>query len=939
MRIPCATYRLQFNSEFGFRKAQAVVAYLSELGISDIYASPIFAARKGSIHGYDVVDPTRLNPDLGSQKDFQALVGAVQSHGMGWLQDIVPNHMAVDGANLMLMDVLEHGRASECYDFFDIDWDHTYESMKGRLLAPFLGRSYCECLEDGEIKVKYGETGFTVHYYQWKFPLRIESCVRILSDRLDTLKRRLGADHPDFVKFMGTLYVLKAFPSQESAVERYEQIRFAKCMLWELYQGNREIKRFINANLRRVNGQMEPKNYNLLDEILTSQFFRLSFWKVASEEINYRRFFNINELIALRMECPEAFRRCHSLIRTLVRKGVFSGLRIDHIDGQYDPLQYLQRIQEHTGGIYLIVEKVLAADEPLHPLWPVQGTTGYEFLNAVNGVLYQNAHTPQLDRIYTGFTGARTDYPNLLYEKKKLIIERYMTGDVDNLAHLMKRFSSRERSGADITLYGLKRAIHEVLALFPVYRTFVSPQSFTEVDRNYIAQAVAWAKQRNPDLLYELDYLNKLLQLQSQDYLDAEQIADRIHFTMKFQQFTGPLMAKGFEDTTLYVYNRLISLNEVGGDPYNFQISLDQFHDFNRMRSENWPHALSATSTHDTKRGEDARARINVLSEIPREWEARVQTWRKINAPRKKQRKRRKVPNRNDEYFFYQTLIGAFPFVADEIPAFSSRLKDYIRKAIREAKVHTGWLKPDTDYEEAFLVFIDAVLSTTGKNRFLEDFLPFQRKVAHYGILNSLSQTLLKITAPGVPDFYQGSELWELHFVDPDNRRPVDFTRRQAYLKEIRREQAGAKFLAQLLATPETGQIKQFLIHRALKTRTAHQELFEAGSYLPVATAGIHKERVVAFARRHDESWAVIVVPRFMAEVVEETEYPLGAELWRDTVLILPPSAPSRWRESVVPQTVETQGEVPVAQILSRFPVALLVNDAARLTDRPPVCA
>lgn len=927
MRIPCSTYRLQFNPKFRFRDSQGMIKYLSELGISDVYASPIFKARRGSMHGYDVVDPTRLNPELGSEADFFALAQEVKKNKMGWLQDVIPNHMAFDHDNGMLMDVLEIGEASTYCTFFDIDWEHTYETMQGRLLAPFLGKSYGESIRDREIQVRYSDAGFIVHYYGWKFPLRMESYAKIFSLNLDLLKKRLGSNHPDYIKFMGMLYVLRAFPGQELPSERYDQRKFAKRMLWELYEGDREIKRFIDRNLDELNGKRESKTPNLLDELLFDQFFRLSFWKVASEEVNYRRFFNINELISVRVEDEKVFHECHKLILRFVKDGIFTGLRIDHIDGLYDPMQYLQRLQEKTDGTYVTVEKILALDEELPLNWQAEGTSGYDSLNYINGVFCATQHQRDLEKIYAAFTGAKIEYEDLLYNKKQLIIERYMTGDVDNLAHLMKRISSRDREGWDITLYGLKRAIREVLAHFPVYRTYVSPDSFTEADRQYIIEAVARAKLKNPDLVIELDYLQKFLLLQFQDYLDPEQQKDRLHFVMRFQQFTGPLMAKGFEDTTLYVYNRLVSLNEVGGEPFDFGIPLDRFHQFNLRRMEYWPHTMTATSTHDTKRSEDVRARINVLSEIPKEWEARLKTWRSMNRGKKKRIKRRAVPDSNDEYFFYQTLIGAYPFDSQDHSAFVQRIKDYTIKAIREAKVHTGWLKPDTDYEHAYLSFIDRVLGPAKKNDFLTDFLPFQQKVAHYGMLNSLSQTLLKITMPGIPDFYQGTELWSLTLVDPDNRLPVDFKKRKTLLEQIRRNEADQHYIKKIKDTPQDGRIKMFLTYKALKLRGQLSSIFEKGTYIPLQVEGEFKEHVIAFARNEGSSWALTVAPRFFTYLVERGEYPIGNGIWKETHVVLPEEFPVNWKEAITScDLVAPHRLIPLGEALKNFPVALLVS-------------
>jgi (1->4)-alpha-D-glucan 1-alpha-D-glucosylmutase len=930
MRIPSATYRIQFNSVFDFQAAQSLVPYWADLGVSDIYASPIFKARKGSLHGYDVVDPTQLNPELGTTEDFHRLIEQVQTHGMGWLQDVVPNHMAFDDENQLLMDVLENGPSSEYFNFFDIAWDHPYESMRGRLLAPFLSGFYGDALENGEIQLRYDAGGLTVNFYDFKFPLRIESYATVFAHKLNSLRRRLSEDHPDFIKLLGILYVLKTLQPDEEAHERSSQIKFIKRILWELYTRNQEIRRFVDENLEIFNGHKgNPESFNPLDSLLSEQLFRLCFWKVAAEEVNYRRFFNINELISLRMEDEPVFNYTHAAMFKLIEQGKITGLRIDHIDGLYDPTVYLNRVRERAGGTYVTVEKILDFDEELPSLWPIQGTTGYDFLNYVNGIFCDQRNERKFDRLYSAFTGLRVQYEDLVSEKKRLIIGRYMAGDVDNLAHLLKNISSRDRYGGDITLYGLKRALVEALTLFPVYRTYINYEVVSQTDRLYISRAMSRAKEKNPGLLHELDFIERFLLLKFEDYFTEEEKRKWIHFVMRFQQFTGPLMAKGCEDTTLYVYNRLLSLNEVGGNPNTFGISPLEFHRFNKKRVQRWPHAMSATSTHDTKRGEDVRARINVLSEIPQEWDNNLKTWNKINRTKRKLVDNVNVPDRNDEYFLYQTLIGAFPFCGSEYPAFIERMKSYIIKAVREAKVHTAWLKPDTEYEQAFTAFVDEILNPSEQNQFLKVFRPFQKKVAYYGIFNSLSQTLIKITAPGVPDFYQGAELWDLTLVDPDNRRPVDFETRKAKLPEIK-EKVGRNTLElinELLSTKEDGRIKLFLIHRALMARTERPELFGEGSYHPIQVGGALKNHVIAFARNRGDSWAVTIAPRFLTSVIEEGAAPVGPQVWSGTYISLAKNASRFWTDAITGQSLNAENTLLIGEALTHFPGALLVNE------------
>lgn len=935
MKVPTTTYRLQFTPQFGFTAARAILPYLHELGISDIYASPIFHARTGSAHGYDIVDPTRLNPEIGTSEEFDALIDAAHRLQLGWFQDIVPNHMAYDRQNHMLMDVLENGPASPYYDFFDVDWNHPYDSMKGKILAPFLGAFYGDCLEKGEITLSYDQNGLTIRYASMQFPVNIESYADVIAHDLGALRKQLGASHLDFIKLLGILYTLKNIPLKEESRERADQIAFVKHMLWELYSGHAEIKRHFDANISRFNGsEGKPESFNLLERLLAQQWYRLSFWKVAAEELDYRRFFNINELISLRMEDEKVFKYTHGLIVQLVGEGKFTGLRIDHVDGLYDPLEYLQRLRQAGGDIYLAVEKILGFDEKLPSLWPVQGTTGYEFLNYVNGIFCAREQRRRFTQIYSRFTGIDASCAELAVDKKRLIIGKYMAGDVEGLAVLLKNVSSRDRHAADFTLYGLKRALVEVLAFFPVYRSYVSRGRFSAEDRRWLSVAVERAKGANAGLLLELNFIKGFLLLDFGDHHSEEERDRRTHFVMRFQQLTGPLMAKGIEDTTLYVYNRLLSFNDVGGDPDKFGVSVDEFHDFIRRREERWPHAMNATATHDTKRGEDARARINVLSELPDEWEECLKSWSKINRPKKTKVKGADAPDRNDEYFLYQTLIGSYPASGDTAGTLCERLGDYLVKAVREAKVHTEWLKPDLAYEEAFTKFATALLAPEEDNRFIPEFVPFAQKVAYCGVFNSLSQTLLKFAAPGVPDCYQGTELWDLSFVDPDNRRPVDFARRQRLLHELKISESNDRgaLLRELLANWRDGRIKLYLLHKLLSFRRDHRELLGAGDYLPLQTIGEMAERVCAFVRRKDESWMLAVAPRLIGREAYYGSPPLGDEFWRGTTLNFPDSAPFRWVDVISGDTLETAlagstNSAKLGSILRSFPVALLCNE------------
>lgn len=928
MRIPASTYRFQFHSEFPFQSAKNIIAYLADLGISDIYASPIFKARKGSTHGYDVVDPTLLNPELGTPEDFEALISDIKARDMGWVQDIVPNHMAYDSENTWLMDVLENGTDSEASDYFDIEWEHPYEDFKGRVLAPMLGNFYGQCLENGEIQLQYEESGLTVNYYSLRLPVKIESYTRFLTQNLGQLARLLGRRHPDFVKLLGIFYLIKNAPAEPRGKERYDEIAFVKGLLWELYTQNPEVKDFVDNNIKFFNGENDNQDrFSFLDNLLNEQFYRLSFWKVGAEEINYRRFFTVNELISVKIQEIKVFHKAHAFISQLVEEGKVTGLRIDHIDGLYDPTEYLKRLREKVGDAYITVEKILEFKEKLPESWQVQGTSGYDFLNYVNGIFCQGNNEQQLTDLYQKFTGIYTPYEQLFFDKKQLIVEKNLAGDVDNLARILKRIAGQTRLGIDFTMNGLKRTLAEVLTLFPVYRTYVNGDGLSESDTSYIKEVIEAARGRIPLLVNELNFIEKLLLLEWEESLTPEQKGLRLHFVMRLQQLSGPLMAKGIEDTLFYVYNRLISLNEVGGHPGKFGLAIADFHKFNQEQNSTWTHKMNATATHDTKRGEDARARLNVLSEIPEEWENQVETWSDINRSCKIDVRGKAVPAPNDEYFFYQTLVGSYPFNESENEAFVGRIKDYMLKSVREAKLYTAWLRPDSAYEEGFLAFVDKVLDFDESNSFIQEFLPFQKRVAGYGIFNSLSQTLLKYTSPGVPDTYQGTELWDLSMVDPDNRRPVDYEQRFSILKEIK-EKAQTDILAlidDLLSSREDGRIKLFLTYKALQARTQNLAVFQKGDYQPLEVSGKFKEHIVAFARSNGNKTIVVITPRFLTSLIKPGEYPLG-EQWQDTCVHLPPSASSTWLDAITDQKIQANGTLLVGEALKYFPVALAIG-------------
>lgn len=929
MKIPRSIYRLQLNSNFTFKNAEDVIPYLYELGISDVYASPIFKTKKGSLHGYDVADPLKLNPEIGTRAEFEKLIQTCSLYGLGWIQDIVPNHMAFDSRNTLLMDLLENGPDVLPLHYFDIEWNHPYESIRGKLLAPLLGDVYSNCLEQGEIKLIYDKDGFSLYYYDHRFPLKIETYTTVLNYGLQKLHNKLGEKHAGIIKLMGVLYAIKNLPAAHEMEVRKAQVSFTKAILWELYTNDPEIKLFIDDNISEFNGvKGKPETFTLLDNLHTEQLFKLSYWKVANEELNYRRFFTVNDLISVRVEDEQVYRATHELLFEFVNQGLITGIRVDHIDGLYDPHTYLERLRQGGPELYIIVEKILGHDESLPAVWPIQGTTGYDFTNYVNQLSVELHQMKKFDRMYYFISGNKVPCELMLSEKKRLMINKYLAGDIDNLAQLIKLVSGKDRKGTDITMYGLRRALVELMTFFPVYRSYINRETFSTEDRIHLQKAITGAKRANPGLRREFDFIERFLLLRYESYASEEERRLWINVVMRFQQFTGPLMAKGFEDTLLYNYNRLISLNEVGGWPQIFGISVNTFHNFNQKRMHNWPNTINTTSTHDTKRGEDVRARINVLSEMVDEWEHLVKKWMLHNRALKTVYLEEHVPDLNDEYFLYQTLIGAYPLRESDFNSFVSRIKAYMLKANREAKVHTEWIVPDLEYENGVQQFIDKLLDKSLSYEFFDEFIPFQQKVAWYGLINSLSQCLLKMTSPGLPDFYQGTELWDLTLVDPDNRNSVDFEERRRKFHEIMKltEESCISAIRKLFTSWEDGRIKMFLIAKTLHCRNDNQELFREGTYCPLEAEGEFRNHLVAFARIYNQKSSIIAVPRLIASIVKKGELPLG-DIWKDTHFLLPAELKNQlFYNALTGEKIYLEDKVYLNELFTSFPGALIVN-------------
>ena len=970
-RIPVSTYRLQFNHLFTFGQAASLVDYFSELGVTDLYASPVLKARAGSLHGYDVVDHTKVNPEVGTEDEFVRLGRALRERGMGVLMDVVPNHMSIAGSeSRWWLDVLENGPSSPFARFFDVDWNPPNPSLKNRILIPILGDQFGRVLEGQEIKVTYRDGAFHAHYYETTLPIASRTSTLILDLALRDLKPRLDPEHRDVFELESIVTALRHLPPRTETDparvrERRREKEVVKRRLSTLVKESNDVRAAVHAALAELNGTPgRPASFDLLEELLSEQAYRLSFWRVASDEINYRRFFDVNELAAVRVEERPVFAAVHEVVFRLMRQGVVTGLRIDHVDGLLDPVKYLRDLQreaaalarprgeapdggeaaagggEAEGGLacYVVVEKILGHDEQLRREWPVHGTTGYEFLNVLGGVFVDHSNAQALGGLYRDFTGFATRFSDLLYECKKLILHAAMSSELHVLARRLARISEQHRFSRDFTLNSLQHALGEVIACFPVYRSYIrrSHESVSPDDRLHINAAVRAAKRRNPAQDPSIfDFIGSLLLLEDPRGTRPAERASRRDFVLRFQQLTSPVTAKGLEDTAFYRFHPLASLNEVGGEPAIIGIPVARFHERNQERRESWPHALSATATHDTKRGEDTRARINVLSEMPEEWNQAIHLWRDMNRGKKSRFEGAQAPDANEEYLFYQTLVGTWPLAPldEETRApYVSRLQEYMRKALKEAKLRTSWINPDEAYEQAVGEFVAAALDPARSEQFLRDFDRFQRVTSRCGMLNSLSQTLLKIASPGVPDFYQGTELWSFTLVDPDNRRPVDYEHRRALLNTLRDVNDGdrAALVDDLLARPDDGRVKLYVTARALHFRRARRELFARGSYVPLEAAGRRADNVVAFARKAGDEEAVVVAGRFFTRLGVGREGPLrlGAEAWGDAALAPGDQlAGSRWRDLFTGREFDTRGgekTLRLSEVLSPMPVALL---------------
>lgn len=900
MKIPSATYRLQVSADFPLGRVRELVPYFAELGISHLYLSPIAQARPGSSHGYDATDPVHVNVEIGGDAEFITLAGEVKEHGLGILLDIVPNHMAASELNPWWYDVLKHGPSSPYASFFDIDWQADPPGP-GRILLPFLGDELDVCIDRGDITLSVDPERFGLQYMDRVFPLDPTSYPLVL----DALEPLIGS-HPAAVDIRGRA---ERLPVRTQKSERMASRKAAD----ELDESMRKL--LMDITTARAADQLYISlNIENLRTLLAAQTYDLRFWGTGARELNYRRFFDISDLVGLCIENPDCFDAVHALSLPLLIQELIDGVRIDHIDGLRDPAAYLdqlrRRVHERTNtDPYVVIEKILTGDERLPPGWAAAGTTGYEFIAYSNGLFVHPVGWKEIGDAYERWTGI-TDFTVLVREKKRLAMTNLFPGELRALARGLVQLAARD----DLTLEvdAARDAIAELTAHLPVYRTYITLESVPDVARTLVQHALDWTRSRTADQAV-CDFLSRVLLLDG----TPSQRTGWFEFVARWQQFSGPVMAKGFEDTALYNYNRLISANEVGADPRHAVLDIDEFHRALTERQAHWPASLNATSTHDTKRSEDVRARINVLSELWPEWLNRVERWREWNLPAKRMVDGVYAPDVNDELLLYQSLLGAWPLDPGELPAFHERMQEYMLKAVREAKRRTSWRVQNDEYENAVSAFTAALVARPAEDEFWQDLRAFAERIAWYGTLNALSQLVLKLGAPGVPDFYQGCESWALSLVDPDNRRPVDYEARRCALKHAEAPET-------LFETWRDGRIKLAVTQAGLKLRRDYPALFSHGDYVPIRVEATCADHVIAFMRRQEHHAALFVATRWVSRLVGTEELPIG-RFWQDTRLIVDQQFPL-WRDVLTGATHRANGALALEDILRTAPFAILVS-------------
>ena len=927
--VPTATYRLQFTPEFGFRDATAIVPYLRALGVGHMYASPYLKARPGSMHGYDVVDPNALNPEVGTPQEHAAMVAAAQAHGMGQILDFVPNHMGIGPDNPWWVDVLEWGERSPYAKFFDIDWLPLKPELRGKVLVPTLGDHFGRVLEAGEIKLAFDRTAGTlsVAYFDNRYPLALRTYA-------DVLQRAIGHGAATVAPIVAEFSWFGSPEAQETDAAGlpalFARASAAKAQLAALAAGASTFAAIDAAVNEFTPVAGDPRSADALDLLLQDQYYRLAYWRVAVDEINYRRFFDINDLAGLRVEDAEVLAQTHRLAFELIAAGTLQGLRIDHVDGLYNPGGYCNLLKERADALgqplYIVVEKILAPFERLRESWLIAGTTGYEFANLVNGLFVDSAAEAGFDRIYARAIGREPDYDQIAYDAKRRIMSTNLASELTVLATNLARIAASDRRSSDFTYNGLRDALIDVVAAFPVYRTYVVSEEIEAEDREFIEAAVAVAQMRST--LFDESVFAFIADVLTARAATPETSYDRnavLRFAMHFQQYTSPVMAKSIEDTVFYRYVRLLSLNEVGGDPTRFGTSIAEFHAANAERAASRPHTMLATSTHDTKRSEDVRTRIDVLTEWPGGWSRALRRWSRVNRTKRSVVRGFVAPEANDEYFLYQTLVGTWPGhwsnpaeIADnQYAAYVERILDYMQKAQREAKLRTSWANPDTGYETATADFIRAILERGEEARFPGELAAFVTEISPAAMISSLAQVVLKCTAPGLPDIYQGCELWDHSLVDPDNRRPVDYALRTEMLAHAKADHAAAR------ASWSDGRVKLFTTWKLLQLRAERRPTFLDGPYTPLEVSGQQSDHLIAFARGD----VIVIAPRLVYGLVSSDEN--GPRLaFGDEAIVLPEGASGRFRDIFTGATIDaSDGRITASAALGAFPVSVLVAD------------
>ena len=952
-----ATYRVQLSGRFGFDDAAAIVPYLARLGVSHLYCSPVLSARSGSTHGYDIVDHARINPELGGEAGFDRLVAALRRHGMGLLFDMVPNHMGVLGAdNELWMDVLENGPSSRYAGWFDIDWNPVNADLAGKVLVPALGDHYGLVLARGELELRFEpERGmFAVRYFEHRLPIDPRSCPPTLQAAARTLglegSPRLANELAELAADFARLPARDA-QAPAGGPARPEQAAVLKHRLAGLAHAQPQVADAIARAVASCNGG-EAASREFLHALLEQQAYRLAHWRVAADEINYRRFFDINDLAALRMERPEVFEATHALALDLAARGLVDGLRIDHSDGLYDPREYFERLQQgyaRRRGIpyeraregrparplYVLIEKIAAGHERVPEDWAVHGTTGYRFAAVVNGLFVDTGAKARIDRIWRIFTGESVDFEEAAYQGKRTTMRSALASELTVLATELLRIARADRRTRDYTFNTLRQALAEVAACMPVYRTYITGRPSTQ-DRRYVDWAVARATRRSRAADTTIfAFVRQTLLGRPVPGAPPDLAARVLRFAMRFQQFTAPVTAKGVEDTACYVFNRLASLNEVGSDPEVFGMTVSAFHGASTDRAQSWPHTMLAGSTHDNKRSEDVRHRIDVISEVPAAWRLLLRRWRVLNRSKRRTVGGEAAPSRNDEYLLYQTLLGTLPdgdLSGEALEEYRRRIGDYMLKAAREAKRHTSWISPDERYEHALVEFTRALLAASPNNAFFADLHEQARFFRWFGALDSLAATVLRYTSPGLPDLYQGDELFDFSLVDPDSRRPVDYRMRERLLDELAQSEAReglARLAAGLAADPCDPRAKLFLIRRLLAERARDPGLFRDGDYRAQETSGAHAHRVIAFARRDRDRLMVVVVGRMFAGLLGSPgRLPVG-EVWGDTAVQLREAgAPGGFVDALTGAALTAgDGRLLVGDLLRAFPAAVLIAE------------